>query len=64
MELELADDADPVLYKLGEAFFSLSLPAAKKQLRKDTKRYDNEIAGLRVKADECETGMKELKVQL
>jgi hypothetical protein len=32
-ELELADEDEPVLYKMGEAFFYLSLPAAKKQLR-------------------------------
>lgn len=64
MELELADDDKPVMYKLGEAFFSLSLPAAKKQLRADIKRYDGEIGGLREQASECEKGMKELKVLL
>jgi len=63
-ELELADDDQPVLYKLGEAFFQLSLPAAKKQLRSDMKRYDSEIEGLRGRAEECEKGMKELKVLL
>lgn len=62
MELELADG--PVLYKLGEAFFQLSLPAAKKQLRADLKRYDGEIGELRGQAGECEQGMKELKVLL
>ncbi|BEI85875.1 hypothetical protein CcaverHIS002_0601620 [Cutaneotrichosporon cavernicola] len=62
MELELADG--PVLYKLGEAFFQLSLPAAKKQLRADIKRYDGEIGELRGQAGECEEGMKELKVLL
>lgn len=64
MELELADDDAPVLYKLGEAFFSLSLTAARKQLRADIKRYDGEIGGLRDQAGECEAGMKELKVLL
>lgn len=64
MELELADEDQPVQYKIGEAFFALSLPAAKKQLRADCKRYDGEIEGLRKQAEECEKGMKELKVQL
>lgn len=64
MELELADDDAPVLYKLGETFFSLSLPAAKKQLRADMKRYDGEISSLNKRADECTAGMKELKVLL
>jgi prefoldin subunit 4 len=49
---------------MGEAFFHLTLPAAKKQLRVDLKRYDGEIDGLRSKAEECEKGMKELKVLL
>ncbi|CAK9781899.1 unnamed protein product [Cutaneotrichosporon oleaginosum] len=62
MELELADG--PVLYKLGEAFFQLSLPAAKKQLRADIKRYNGEIGELRAQADECVHGMDELKVLL
>jgi prefoldin subunit 4 len=63
-ELELADDDEPVLYKMGEAFFYLRLPAAKKQLRQDVKRYDAEISSLHGKAEECEKGMKELKVLL
>ncbi|GMK55988.1 hypothetical protein CspeluHIS016_0210440 [Cutaneotrichosporon spelunceum] len=62
MELELADG--PVMYKLGEAFFQLPLPAAKKQLRADRKRYEGEIGDLRVQAGQCEDGMKELKVLL
>jgi prefoldin subunit 4 len=53
-----------VLYKLGEAFFHLSLRDAKKQLRADMRRYDTEIEGLRGRAEECEKGMKELKVLL
>ena len=63
-ELELADDDQPVLYRMGEAFFHLSLPAAKRQLRADTKRYEADIHGLLGKAEECEKGMKELKVLL
>jgi prefoldin subunit 4 len=49
---------------MGEAFFHLSLPAAKKQLRVDIKRYDSDIDGLRSRSEECEKGMKELKVLL
>jgi prefoldin subunit 4 len=63
MELELSDSSS-IQYKLGEAFFTLSLPAAKKQLRADIKRYDADIGELKSKAEECEGGMKELKVQL
>ena len=63
-ELELADDDQPVLYKMGEAFFHLSLPAAKRQLRTDMKRYEADIGGLLGKAQECEKEMKGLKVLL
>lgn len=63
MELELSDSST-ILYKLGEAFFDLPLPAARKQLRTDIKRYDVEIGELKKKAEECQAGMKELKVHL
>ena len=52
------------MYKIGEAFFFLSLPQAKKQLRKDLKTYNNDIGDLQKRAGECEKGMKELKVLL
>ncbi|WVQ99524.1 hypothetical protein IAU59_006660 [Kwoniella sp. CBS 9459] len=64
-ELELADtDAEPILYKMGESFFHLTLKAARKQLKADLKRYEAEIEGLEGKKGECESGMKDLKVQL
>ncbi len=49
---------------MGEAFFNLSLAGAKRQLRADMKRYEVDIDGLRGRAEECEKGMKELKVLL
>lgn len=54
----------PVLYKLGESFFHLPLRDARRQLKGDLKRYESEIDELRTKEQECEDGMKELKVQL
>jgi len=63
-ELELADEDAPVLYKLGEAFFHLPLKDARRQLKGDLKRYDAKVEALRGKEGECESGMKELKVQL
>ncbi|KAI9639364.1 Prefoldin beta-like protein [Dioszegia hungarica] len=63
-ELELAYDDAKVLYKMGEAFFHLGLSEAKRQLRRDLKKYDGEIQTLEGKAGECERGMKELKVLL
>ena len=49
---------------MGEAFFYLSLPDAQRQLRRDLKRYDGDLAGLKQRAEECERGMKDLKVLL
>ncbi|OWZ51521.1 prefoldin subunit 4 [Cryptococcus neoformans] len=65
-ELELADEDDPqpVMYKIGEAFFYLPLKDARRQLKGDLKKYEMEIEGLESKAEECEKGMKELKVLL
>ncbi|KJE02964.1 prefoldin subunit 4 [Cryptococcus gattii NT-10] len=65
-ELELADEDNPqpVLYKIGEAFFYLPLRDARRQLKGDMKKYEKEIEGLKSKARECENGMKELKVLL
>jgi prefoldin subunit 4 len=53
-----------VLYKLGETFFHLPLRDARRQLKSDIKRYDGEIGKLQERAEECEKGMKDLKVQL
>ncbi|WVO19384.1 uncharacterized protein IAS62_000663 [Cryptococcus decagattii] len=65
-ELELADEDNPqpVLYKIGEAFFYLPLRDARRQLKGDLKKYEKEIEGLEGRATECENGMKELKVLL
>ena len=61
----LADSSSsPFLYRIGEAFFYLPLKDAKRQLKGDLSRYNQEIADLTGKAEECEKGMKELKVML
>jgi prefoldin subunit 4 len=65
-ELELADEDadDKILYKLGEAFFHLSLAEARRQLKRDLKKYDVTIEELEKRKEGCEGEMKELKVQL
>lgn len=60
----MADDDATILYKLGEAFFHLRLGEAKRQLRSDLKRYEEDIVQLEDKAGECAMGMNELKVLL
>ncbi|KAI3623846.1 hypothetical protein CBS14141_003545 [Malassezia furfur] len=58
MELELLDG------ELGEAYISMLQEEALAQLEQDTKEADDELERLQRVMDECETGMKELKVKL
>ncbi|KZT62012.1 Prefoldin, subunit 4 [Calocera cornea HHB12733] len=64
MELELADEDEPVLYKIGETIVHIKLSQAQRLLEKEQKSIDEEISSLQSRIDECENGMKELKVVL
>ncbi|CUA66894.1 prefoldin subunit 4 [Rhizoctonia solani] len=64
MELELADEDEPVEYKIGEAFFHISLKRAQTLLQKDQESIDSEINGLQGKIEQCQQEMKDLKVAL
>ncbi|KAF8187466.1 hypothetical protein BJ912DRAFT_1059809 [Pholiota molesta] len=61
-ELELADEDELVLYKVGEAFVHMPQPRALKRLEKDQAIVDSKVSALAVQADDCEMQMKELKV--
>ncbi|KAG6865483.1 hypothetical protein C0991_002195 [Blastosporella zonata] len=45
-ELELADEDEPVLYKVGEAFLHMPLPRAQKRLEKDQSVLDTRLSTL------------------
>ncbi|KAG8732059.1 hypothetical protein FRC10_001263 [Ceratobasidium sp. 414] len=64
MELELADEDEPVEYKIGEAFFRIPLPRAQALLLKDQESAEEDIKKLQAQVDECNQEMKELKVVL
>jgi len=64
MELELADEDEPIEYKIGEAFFRIPLSRAQALLLKDQESAEEEIKKLQAKIDECNQEMKELKVVL
>ncbi|EJU04159.1 Prefoldin subunit 4 [Dacryopinax primogenitus] len=64
MELELVDEDEPVLYKIGETFVHIKLQHAQQLLEKEHKTIDAEVAKLQSQVDESENGMKELKVVL
>jgi prefoldin subunit 4 len=51
-------------YKQGDAFFHLKPKAALKTLKIDRRAIERDIKSLEKKVEECETGMKDLKVQL
>ncbi|KAF9286882.1 hypothetical protein BGZ88_008849 [Linnemannia elongata] len=61
MELELADEDEPVKYRIGEAFVSLSLEAAQERISKSQEELDQEIEGLKTQMDEAVEKMDGLK---
>ncbi|KAJ8596596.1 Prefoldin, subunit 4 [Rhizopogon salebrosus TDB-379] len=63
-ELELTDEDQPVLYKIGESFLHLPQPRAMKRLEKDQAVISAQLSELSVTAEQCEKEMKELKVTL
>ncbi|KAH7889084.1 Prefoldin subunit-domain-containing protein [Phlebopus sp. FC_14] len=64
MELELMDDDQTILYKIGESFLHLTQPRALKRLEKDQADISVQLDSLSAVAEECEKGMKELKITL
>lgn len=63
-ELELMDEDQTVLYKLGESFLHLSQADALARLAIDQASVSSQLAELGGVAEECERGMKDLKVRL
>ncbi|KAJ7346970.1 Prefoldin subunit 4 [Mycena albidolilacea] len=63
-ELELADEDEPVLYKVGETFLHMPLPRALKRLEKDQADVTAQVSSLSSTAEQYEKEMKELKVIL
>ncbi|KAH0828144.1 Prefoldin subunit 4 [Lanmaoa asiatica] len=63
-ELELTDEDQIVLYKIGESFHHLLQPRAVKRLERDQADITTQLSDLSTTAEECEKGMKELKVVL
>ncbi|KAI0645771.1 Prefoldin subunit 4 [Trametes meyenii] len=64
MELELADEDQPVMYRIGEAFIHLPHPRAVRRLEKDLGKLNAELEKNTSRAEETEKQMKELKVIL
>ncbi|KAF4621439.1 hypothetical protein D9613_000155 [Agrocybe pediades] len=63
-EIELADEDEMILYRIGEAFVHLPQARAVKRLEKDQASVDARVAQLAEQADDCETQMTKLKQRL
>ncbi|KAK0706946.1 Prefoldin subunit-domain-containing protein [Lasiosphaeria miniovina] len=63
-ELELADEDETVPYKVGDAFFHVSLPQAQEMLGVSSAKIEDEIAVLEDKLAGIRDEMSELKVDL
>ncbi|KAI9062825.1 hypothetical protein FKP32DRAFT_1676746 [Trametes sanguinea] len=64
MELELADEDEPVMYRIGEAFIHMPHARAVKRLERDLAALNAELEKQTSNAEDCEKQMKELKVIL
>ncbi|PSR73224.1 hypothetical protein PHLCEN_2v10945 [Hermanssonia centrifuga] len=64
MDLELADEDQPVMYRVGEAYVHMSHSRALKRLEKEQATLDGELLKLSKSAEGCEVEMKKLKVTL
>ncbi|KAI0830912.1 Prefoldin, subunit 4 [Hypoxylon sp. FL0890] len=63
-ELELADEDEPVPYKIGDAFFHIPLPLAQELLASSTSRVEEEVSALEDKLGTVKDEMTQLKVEL
>lgn len=63
-ELELADEDEPVQYKIGDTFYALPLSTAQKLLETSTKEVDNEVSTFEEELSSLNEGMDGLKAHL
>jgi len=63
-ELELGDEDELVLYKVGESFAHIPLSEAQERLQQDQEALQKELDEIQERVEECENTMKELKVLL
>lgn len=63
-ELELAEEDEKIPYKVGDAFFHVSLEQAQKELASSTSRIEAEVSTLEETLGATREEMTQLKVQL
>lgn len=63
-ELELADEDEPVKYKIGDTFYSVPLATAQKLLETSTTEVDEEVTKLEDELSSMKEEMDSLKAHL
>ncbi|KAI8583766.1 hypothetical protein K450DRAFT_219900 [Umbelopsis ramanniana AG] len=64
MELELADEDEPVRYKIGDAFVHMPLDKALERITSDSEKVQADIDDLKSQMDDVHGQMEELKKAL
>lgn len=63
-ELELADEDEPIQYKVGDTFYAVKLPIAQKLLETSTRETEEEVTRLEDELSSMKEGMDSLKAHL
>ncbi|KAK5069469.1 hypothetical protein LTR64_008150 [Lithohypha guttulata] len=63
-ELELADEDEPIQYKVGDTFYAVKLPIAQKLLETSTGETEEEVTRLEDELSSMKEGMDSLKAHL
>ncbi|KAF4443276.1 Prefoldin subunit 4 [Fusarium acutatum] len=63
-ELELADEDEKIQYKIGDAFFHVSVEQAQEMLEQATEKLEEESTSLEEKLSSIREDMTKLKVEL
>lgn len=61
MELELADEDEPILYKIASSFYHLKPEQASERVTRSLEELDSSIESLTEEADGCKEQMDSLK---
>ncbi|CDR88907.1 probable GIM3-Gim complex component [Sporisorium scitamineum] len=64
LELELADEDEPILYKIADTFISLPHQDVMSRLEAEQKEADVKLSALQEKLDSYDAQMKQLKIKL
>ncbi|KAJ1920952.1 hypothetical protein H4219_001005 [Mycoemilia scoparia] len=64
MEIELHDEDEPVMYRVGQGFMLLEVEDAQQRIEKQKEGIDNKVEELKTQIEETEKEMAKLKAAL